>query len=64
MIITIELPDFKVISIGFLNHTGKVIKERAFTKEYIIEKDQYLEKSEFLSFPANVLDNTLDGGEK
>lgn len=56
MIVTMEFPDFDSIEIR-LKNDGKVL-ERTFTKTYIKERDEYLEKPEFIDYPV-IEDTTL-----
>ena len=60
MIVTIELPDdFHILNIGLVDDNDKHAVTRSFTKCELIEKAEYIEKSEFMSFPADAIDDTV-----
>jgi len=61
MIITMEVPDdFHILNIGLVDANDKHAVTRSFTKVELMEKDQYIERDEFTSFPADVIDDTMD----
>ena len=61
MIITMELPDdFHILNIGLVDGNDKHAVTRSFTKVELMEMDEYIERSEFTSFPADDIDDTLD----
>lgn len=61
MIVTMELPDdFHILNIGLVDANDKHTVTRSFTKVELMEKDQYIERDEFTSFPADVIDDTMD----
>ena len=61
MIITMEVPDnFHILNIGLVDANDKHAVTRSFTKVELMEKDEYIEKSEFTSFPADVIDDTMN----
>ena len=65
MIITMELPDdFHFLNIGLVDANDKKAVRRSFTKAELIEMDEYIERSKFLDFPADVIDDTLDYKEE
>ena len=60
MIITMELPDdFHILNIGLVDAKDQHAVTRSFTKCELIEKAEYIERSEFTSFPADILDDTV-----
>ena len=60
MIVTMELPDdFHILNIGLVDNNDKHAVTRSFTKCELIEKAEYIERSEFTSFPADILDETV-----
>lgn len=60
MIITMELPDdFHFLNIGLVDAKDQHAVTRSFTKCELIEKAEYIERSEFTSFPADVIDDTV-----
>lgn len=61
MIVTMELPDsFHFINIILVDANDKKAVRRSFTKAELIEKDEYIERSEFLDFPADKIDDTIN----
>lgn len=61
MIITMEVPDdFHILNVGLVDANDKHAITRSFTKCELMEKDQYIEREEFTSFPADVVDDTMD----
>ena len=60
MIITMELPDdFHILNIGLVDAKDQHAVTRSFTKCELIEKAEYIERSEFTSFPADKIDETI-----
>lgn len=61
MIVTMELPDnFHILNIGLVNANDKHAVTRSFTKVELMEKDQYIEREDFVGFPADKIDDTMN----
>lgn len=61
MIVTMELPDnFHILNIGLVDANDKHAVTRSFTKVELMEKDEYIERDEFTSFPADKIDDTMN----
>lgn len=61
MILTIECPDnFHFVNISFIDQDKSKAVTRSFTKIELMEMDQYIERDNFVGFPADKIDDTLD----
>lgn len=61
MIITMEVPDdFHILNIGLVDANDKHAIARSFTKCELMEKDQYIEREDFVGFPADKIDDTMN----
>jgi len=60
MILTVETPDkFSFVNISFVDQDGGKTVTRTFTKCELMEKDQYIEREDFVGFPADKIDDTM-----
>lgn len=60
MIISVETPYFDILNISFVDMDQKRSLTASFTRDQIIEKNKYLDRSEFVDFPAEFIDDTLN----